>query len=286
MNKWILGARPRTLPAAIGPVLVGTALIRTTHHSINWLNAVMALAVSLFLQIAVNFSNDYSDGVRGTDGDRVGPTRLVASGLASPSSVKNAAIITYGLAALIGLELSYRTSLWLVLIGAFSIAAAWGYTGGTNPYGYRGFGELSVFVFFGLAATIGSYFVQSEKVSWASIALAIPMGCLSCAILSVNNLRDRPKDEVAGKLTVAVRVGDKRARFILVSLLITAHIFSASLAWVTPWALLTLALLPLSLLITREVFSGVSGAGLIPLLGKIARLQMLFSLVLALALSI
>ena len=194
MNKWILGARPRTLPAAIGPVVVGTALIRTTHHSINWLNAAMALVVSLFLQIGVNFSNDYSDGVRGTDGDRVGPTRLVASGLASPRSVKNAAIITYGLAALIGLELSYRTSLWLILVGAIAIISAWGYTGGKNPYGYRGFGELSVFIFFGLAATIGSYFVQSEKVTWSSIALAIPMGCLSCAILSVNNLRDRPKD--------------------------------------------------------------------------------------------
>ncbi len=285
MNKWILGARPRTLPAAIGPVVVGTALIRTTHHSINWLNAAMALVVSLFLQIGVNFSNDYSDGVRGTDGDRVGPTRLVASGLASPRSVKNAAIITYGLAALIGLELSYRTSLWLILVGAIAIISAWGYTGGKNPYGYRGFGELSVFIFFGLAATIGSYFVQSEKVTWSSIALAIPMGCLSCAILSINNLRDRPKDEVAGKMTIAVRVGDQRARYILIALLITAHIFGASLTWLTPWALITLALLPLSLLISREVLTEVSGAGLIPLLGKIARLQMLFSLCLALALS-
>jgi 1,4-dihydroxy-2-naphthoate octaprenyltransferase len=279
-----MGARPRTLPAAIAPVVVGTALLRTDNQSINWLNALMALSVSLLLQIGVNYSNDYSDGVRGTDSDRVGPIRLVASGMASAKSVKNAAFNTFGLAAIIGLELAYRTSLWLILVGAISILAAWGYTGGKTPYGYRGLGEISVFIFFGLAATMGSYFVQSEKVTWASLAIAIPMGALSCAILAVNNLRDRPKDEVVGKKTLAVRLGDRNARKMLISLLLLAHFCAVLLALLTPWALITLLLLPLTFSISREILSGVSGAGLIPLLGKIARLQMIFSVGIAVAL--
>ena len=284
MKKWIMGARPRTLPAAIAPVVVGTALIRTDNQSVNWLNALMALSVSLLLQIGVNYSNDYSDGVRGTDADRVGPIRLVASGMASAKAVKNAAFNAFGLAAIIGLELAYRTSLWLVLVGALSILAAWGYTGGKTPYGYRGLGEISVFIFFGLAATIGSYYVQSEKITWASFALAIPMGALSCAILAVNNLRDRPKDELVGKKTLAVRLGDRNARFMLISLLLIAHLFAALLGLVAPWTLTTLLFLPLTISISREILTGISGVALIPLLGKIARLQLIFAVGIALAL--
>src|ERR1019366_3380172 len=174
MNKWIAGARPRTLPAAIAPVLVGTALIRRDHHSINYLSALLALAVSLLLQVAVNYSNDYSDGVRGTDNNRVGPIRLVASGLAGARSVKRAAIICFALASVLGIILAARSSWWLILAGALSILAAWTYTGGSKPYGYLGYGEISVFLFFGLVATIGSYFVQAHRITWQAILVSLP----------------------------------------------------------------------------------------------------------------
>ena len=182
MNKWVLGARVRTLPAAVAPVLVGTSLA----SEIKLINAVLALVVALALQIAVNFANDYSDGVRGTDTNRVGPTRLVASELATPASVKIASLLSFLVAAIAGTLLSFNTSLWLIAVGAVSILAAWGYTGGKRPYGYLGFGELSVFIFFGLVATVGSYYVQVEQISWNAVLLALPMGCLS-AFISFNS---------------------------------------------------------------------------------------------------
>jgi 1,4-dihydroxy-2-naphthoate octaprenyltransferase len=168
MNKWIIGARVRTLPAAIAPVLVGTVYA----NSINWINAALALIVSLFLQIAVNYANDYSDGVRGSDTNRVGPIRLVASGLASAKSVKNASLLSFAIAAISGVFLAINVSYWLVAIGAISIWAAWGYTGGKKPYGYFGFGEFSVLVFCGLVATIGSYDVQTQQINWQIILLS------------------------------------------------------------------------------------------------------------------
>jgi 1,4-dihydroxy-2-naphthoate octaprenyltransferase len=281
MNKWVLGARPRTLPAAIAPVVVASAL---AGSDFNWFRAVLALKVAVWLQIGVNFANDYSDGIKGTDDDRVGPIRLVASGIATSKSVKRAAFISFAIACIAGAWLALLTSPLLIVIGAISIAGAWGYTGGKNPYGYKGLGDISVFIFFGVIATVGTFYVQTETITGLSFIVSIPMGALSCAILAVNNLRDRPKDQLAGKLTVAVRVGDINARYMYVSLLVVAHI--AAIATLIPTALLTLLLLPMSISISRQVLSGVSGKDLIPVLGRTGKLQLLFSIVFALALAI
>jgi 1,4-dihydroxy-2-naphthoate octaprenyltransferase len=281
MNKWILGARPRTLPAAIAPVVVASAL---AGPDFNWFRAALALKVGVWLQIGVNYANDYSDGVKGTDEIRVGPTRLVASGLASAKSVKNAAFISFAIASIAGVWLSLLTSPLLILIGILAIAAAWGYTGGKNPYGYSGLGELSVFTFFGLVATMGTYYAQTEKITLNSFIIAIPMGALSCAILAVNNIRDRAQDELVGKRTLAVRLGDAKARRIFVALLVTAHV--AAVATLVPTALLTLVVAPMSYSISKLVLSGVTGKDLIPVLGRTGKLQLMFAIVFALALAI
>jgi 1,4-dihydroxy-2-naphthoate octaprenyltransferase len=281
MNKWILGARPRTLPAAIAPVLVAVALV---GNDINWLRAFLALKVAVWLQIGVNFANDYSDGVKGTDADRVGPIRLVASGIATARSVKFAAFISFAIASMAGTWLALLTSPLLILVGIFSIAAAWGYTGGKNPYGYRGLGELSVFLFFGVIATMGTYYAQTEELTLLSFIVSIPMGALSCAILSINNLRDRPKDQLVGKQTVAVRIGDRKARLLYVGLLVFAHV--AAVATLIPTTLLTLLALPMSFLISRQVLSGISGKDLIPVLGRTGKLQMFFAILFAIGLGI
>ena len=281
MNKWILGARPRTLPAAIAPVVVATALV---GPDFNLLRAALALKVAVWLQIGVNFANDYSDGVKGTDADRVGPIRLVASGMATAKSVKAAAFISFAIASIAGAWLALLTSPLLIAVGVLSIAAAWGYTGGKNPYGYKGLGELSVFLFFGVIATMGTYYALTEELTLLSLIVSIPMGALSCAILAINNLRDRPKDALVGKLTVAVRIGDRNARLMFVSLLLVAHL--AVIATLIPTTLLTLLALPMSISISRQVLSGISGKELIPLLGKTGKLQMLFSILLAVGLGI
>ena len=281
MNKWILGARPRTLAAAIAPVLVALALVES---DIDWLRALLALKVAVWLQIGVNFANDYSDGVKGTDSDRVGPVRLVASGMATAKSVKYAAFISFAIASIAGTWLAILTSPVLILVGVISIAAAWGYTGGKNPYGYRGLGELSVFLFFGVIATMGTYYAQTEAITFLSFIVSIPMGALSCAILAVNNLRDRPKDQLAGKLTVAVRIGDRKARLMYVGLLLLAHI--AAIATLIPSTLITLLALPMSYSISRQVLSGISGKDLIPVLGKTGKLQMIFAILFATGLGI
>ena len=281
MNKWILGARPRTLPAAIAPVVAATALVGADF---NWFRAALALKVAVWLQIGVNFANDYSDGVKGTDADRVGPTRLVASGMATASAVKVAALVSFAIASIAGAWLALLTSPWLILIGVVSIAAAWGYTGGKNPYGYKGLGDLSVFLFFGVVATMGTYYAQTEKITLLSFIVSIPMGALSCAILAINNLRDRPKDALVGKLTVAVRIGDRNARLMYVALLALAHL--AAIATLIPTALLTVLALPMSISISRQVLSGISGKELIPVLGRTGKLQMVFSTLLAIGLGI
>jgi 1,4-dihydroxy-2-naphthoate octaprenyltransferase len=287
IKKWVLGARPRTLPAAIAPVVVGTTLIRAhgrgVDRHLHWINAVLALAVSLLLQIAVNYANDYSDGIRGTDEVRVGPIRLVASGVATARAVKSAALITFALAAACGAILAARTSWWIILVGALAIVAAWTYTGTAKPYGYMGFGEISVFTFFGVVATMGSYFAQSQALTARAFLVSLPMGALSCAILSINNLRDRPKDQLVGKRTLAVRLGDKRARLLFVGLILLAHVASILAVVITPWTLISLALIPGSVSVSRAVLMGASGRELIPLLGKTGRLQMLFALCLAIA---
>lgn len=285
-KKWIAGARPRTLPAAIAPVLVGTCLMHHDKRPINLLNAVASLMVSLLLQIAVNYSNDYSDGIRGADESRVGPVRLVASGLATATRVKTAAYVSFSLASVSGLFLSSRTSWWLIAIGVVCIVAAWTYTGGARPYGYIGFGEISVFIFFGVVATVGSYFVQSQKITWQSVLLSIPMGALSCAILSVNNLRDLPKDALVNKKTLAVRVGDKNARRMFVALIILAHLAAILSSLITPWSLLTIIFIPSSTKISRAVIQGSQGAALIPILGRVGKLQLSIAAVMAISLLI
>jgi 1,4-dihydroxy-2-naphthoate octaprenyltransferase len=281
MNKWVLGARPRTLPAAIAPVVVASAL---AGSDFNWFRAALALKVGVWLQIGVNFANDYSDGVKGTDENRIGPTRLVASGLASAKAVKNAAFISFAIASVAGLWLSLLTSPLLILIGILAIAAAWGYTGGKNPYGYSGLGEVSVFTFFGLVATMGTYYALTEKVTVLSFIVAIPMGALSCAILAVNNIRDRAQDELVGKKTLAVRLGDVKARRMFVALLVLAHV--AAVATLIPTALLTLLVAPMSYSISKLVLSGVCGKDLITVLGRTGKLQLMFAIVFALALAI
>lgn len=279
MNKWVVGARPRTLPAAIAPVLVATTL---AGSNADFAMAGLALVVSLALQVGVNYANDYSDGIKGTDDNRIGPTRLVASGLASAKSVKQAAFISFAVAAAVGLVLAYSTSLWLVAVGAAAIFAAWTYTGSKRPYGYLGLGEISVFLFFGLVATMGSYYVQTQEITWQSFVVAIPMGCLACAILAINNLRDRAQDELVDKRTLAVRLGDSRARKLFIALLLLAHI--SALAVPGENTLITLVLVPQTFMIANQVRSGATGPALIPLLGKTGELQLFFAVLLALAL--
>ena len=279
MNKWVAGARPKTLPAAIAPVAVGTALAGTDFDLIL---ALLALLVSLSLQVGVNYANDYSDGVKGTDDNHIGPMRLVASGAAPAHQVKIAAYLALGYGSIFGLILALQTSLWLVAIGALAIAAAWGYTGGKNPYGYFGFGELSVFVFFGLVATMGTYYAQTGELTLNSLLVAIPMGSLSCALLAINNLRDRAADELVGKRTLAVRLGDASARRAFIALLLIAHI--SVLFLMKPWALLTLLLLPMTFSLIKAIRAGAQGAQLIPLLGKTGKLQLRFAILLSLGL--
>ena len=282
MNKWILGARIKTLPAAIAPVIVGTSLA----DQIKVINALLALIVSLSLQIAVNYANDFSDGVRGTDTNRIGPTRLVASNLATASSVKNASFISFFVAIIAGTLLAFNTSVWLIAVGLISILAAWGYTGGKKPYGYLGFGEVVVFIFFGIVATVGSYYVQVEQISSSALLLSIPMGSLSCAILVINNLRDLNQDKLVSKRTMAVKLGDANTRIFYLLLLVLAQVSAAAAASINNYALLTLLWLPLTYSAANQVLKGASGKELITILGKTSRLQFLLALTLAISLSI
>ena len=282
MNKWILGARIKTLPAAIAPVIVGTSLA----DQIKVINALLALIVSLSLQIAVNYANDFSDGVRGTDTNRVGPTRLVASKLATASSVKNASFISFFVAIIAGTLLAFNTSIWLIAVGLISILAAWGYTGGKKPYGYLGFGEVVVFIFFGIVATVGSYYVQVEQISSNALLLSIPMGSLSCAILVINNLRDLNQDKLVSKRTMAVKLGDANTRIFYLLLLVLAQVSAAAAASINNYALLTLLWLPLTYSAANQVLRGASGNKLIIILGKTSRLQLLLAVTLAVSLSI
>lgn len=274
MNKWVIGARPRTLPAAVAPVLVATAL---AGSGASFLPALLALIVSLSLQVGVNYANDYSDGIRGTDANRVGPTRITASGLATPASVKTAAFIAFGVGAVAGLGLAVMTSWWLIAVGVASILAAWGYTGGKNPYGYIGLGELFVFIFFGVVATVGTFYVQTEIITLDSILASIPMGTFACALLAINNIRDRALDAPAGKKTLAVRLGDRKARYFFASLIALGYV--AALAIGSIWILLTLLTAPVALGLVRGVLGDVQGRELIPYLAKTGKLQLLFAIV-------
>lgn len=279
--KWVLGARPKTLPAAIAPIMVASALAGS-HFSL--IPALLALLVSLALQVGVNYANDYSDGVRGTDENRIGPLRITASGLAKPSEVKRAAFLAFGFAALCGLILALMTSWLLILIGLLSIAAAWGYTGGKNPYGYNGLGELSVFIFFGVVATVGTYYVQTQQLTLNAFIASIPVGALACALLAANNIRDRAQDALVGKRTVAVRLGDRNSRIAFALILASAHIAAISIG--RPGTLLTLLVAPLSISIARAVMGPLQGTALIPFIAKTGKLQLIFSLTLSIGLLI
>jgi len=281
LNEWVGGARPRTLPAAIAPVLVGTSLAGV---SFNLVRALLALIVSLSLQIAVNFANDFSDGIKGIDEDRIGPIRLVGQKLATPKAVKRAAYLFFFIAGVAGLILAIQTSIWLIAVGAVAILAAWTYTGGPKPYGYSALGEVSVFIFFGVVATAGSYFVQSQKITFASLVLSVPIGALACAILGLNNLRDLAKDEVAKKRTLAVILGDRKSRIFYVLLLMLAHLSALLATFASPYILFTIVLLPVSGRLSRNVLDGATGKALIPLLGNTGKLQIGFAFFISIAL--
>ena len=284
--QWREGARPRTLPAAVAPVLVGTGAAGFADGFVWW-KALLALVVSLALQVGVNYANDYSDGIRGTDDDRVGPFRLVGSGAAAPAAVKRAAFAAFGVAAVVGLVLAATTSWWLLLVGAASIAAAWLYTGGPRPYGYAGLGELFVFVFFGLVAVCGTTFVQVERITALSIAVAVPVGFLACAILVANNLRDIPTDTESGKRTLAVRLGDHATRVLYAALLLGAFLVAVVVGVVAAhWAFIVLAAVPLAVSPLRAVRTGARGRDLIAVLKDTGKLQLGFAVLLSVGLAL
>jgi len=276
MNRWIIGARPRTLPAAVVPVAIGAACGVGLDDELAWWRAGLALVVSLALQVGVNYANDYSDGVRGTDDVRVGPARLVASGLAPASMVKRAAFAAFGIAAIAGLVIAVTTSLWLLVVGVAAIAAGWFYTGGSRPYGYMGLGEVFVFVFFGLVATVGTTYAAIEQITWLSVVMGSAAGALACALLVINNLRDIPTDREVGKRTLAVRLGDHRTRRFYVGLLVLAFAMVVTAAFDRTWVVLALLSVPLAAAPSKRVLGGATGSDLIPVLGETGRLQLVF----------
>ncbi len=277
-SDWIAGARPRTLPAAVAPVVAGTAVALHADAAVWW-KALLALVVSLALQVAVNYANDYSDGIRGTDDDRVGPMRLVGSGRATPATVKRAAFAAFGVAGVAGLALAATTAWWLVAVGAVCVLAAWFYTGGDEPYGYLGLGEVMVFVFFGLVAVIGTTFVQTGTFELPALYAGTGIGALACAILVVNNLRDIPTDRVAGKRTLAVRLGEERTRGLYALLVLAAAAAVVAVAVSTTWlALLGLAFLVPLVPALRTVLGGAAGPALVPVLQQTGVAEMVWAL--------
>jgi 1,4-dihydroxy-2-naphthoate octaprenyltransferase len=279
-EQWIAGARPKTLPAAIAPVLVGTAF---AGYNTTVLHTLLALIVALALQVGVNYANDYSDGIKGTDAHRIGPMRLVGSGAATAKDVKKAAFISFAIAAIAGLILASRTSWLLIILGAICILAAWTYTGGPKPYGYQALGEVSVFIFFGVVATVGTYYVQTESISREVLLASFAMGALACAILVLNNLRDLENDKNADKKTLAVVMGDQGTRDLYKWLMFFALAMSVALTFFSFFYLLALLSLPLVSKSVRAVNSGASGTTLIDLLAKTGRIQIIYALALSFA---
>jgi 1,4-dihydroxy-2-naphthoate polyprenyltransferase len=275
-GQWLEGARPRTLPAAVSPVLAGTGIAAFEHHLVWW-KAALALLVSLALQVGVNYANDYSDGIRGTDEGRVGPLRLVGSGVAAPGAVRVAAFAAFGVAMLAGLVLAATTSWWLLVVGALAVVAAWFYTGGSRPYGYRALGEVMVFVFFGLVAVLGTTYVQTRSLPLAGWYAAVGVGALACAILVANNLRDIPTDTASGKRTLAVALGEERSRYLYALLVAAAAVALVAVVLSTS----RLALLGVAFLVpvvpgTRMVLEGASGRDLVPVLARTGTAELLW----------
>lgn len=287
---WVQGARPRTLPAAVVPVAVGTAVVWGGGDAVIWWRAVAALVVALALQVATNYANDYSDGVRGTDADehRVGPVRLVGQGLAPPRHVKLAAMASFGVAGLAGLALAVAVGWELLVVGAAAIAAGWFYTGGPRPYGYAGLGEAFVFVFFGVVATVGSAYVHTHTVDGLGLAISVPVGFLATALLVINNLRDIPGDSQVGKNTLAVRLGDRRTRYLYVGLVIGGPLLAAvaSFACGRPWGAISILAVVAALGPVRSVLRGDKGRDLIAVLGATGQAQLALGLLLTIGLAV
>jgi 1,4-dihydroxy-2-naphthoate octaprenyltransferase len=285
MNRWVAGARPRTLPASVIPVAVGTAVAVATGNAIWW-RAAAALVVSVAIQVGTNYANDYSDGKRGTDAVRVGPVRLVASGLASPKAVKAAAFLSFALAAAVGLVLASVAGWWLIGVGGACLAAGWLYTGGPRPYGYIGLGEVFVFVFFGLVATAGTAYVQVGRITGLAVLASVPVGLLAVALLVVNNLRDIPGDTTAAKFTLAVRMGAPATRILYVATLAGAFVCVPLIALVRPFALAALLAVPLAVPPARRVLAKEVGRGLVEVLIATGRLQLAFGFLAAVGIAL
>ncbi len=283
--QWIEGARPRTLPNAIAPVVAGTGAAGWLHAACWW-KALLAMVVAVAMIVGVNYANDYSDGIRGTDDVRAGPLRLVGSKVATPRSVLTAAVISLGIAGAAGLALAWLSAPWLILVGVICIAGAWLYTGGSKPYGYLGLGEVAVFVFFGLIAVLGTQYTQALRIDWVGAATAVAMGCMSSAVLVANNLRDIPTDKGSGKITLAVRLGDPRTRLLYQALLAVAFVLTLVLILATPWAAVGLVALPLAVRAAGPVRKGLGGKDLIPVLRDTGLTMLVWSAAVAVALVI
>jgi 1,4-dihydroxy-2-naphthoate polyprenyltransferase len=283
--EWVEGARPRTLPNAVAPVIAGTGAAAWLDAAVWW-RAVLALVVSLALIVGVNFANDYSDGIRGTDDVRAGPLRLVGSRAATPRAVLTAAVVSLAVGATAGLALAILTEPWLIAIGAACIAGAWLYTGGSKPYGYSGLGEVAVFVFFGLVAVLGTQYTQAMRIDWVGGALAVATGALSSAVLVANNLRDIPTDKESGKITLAVRLGDARTRLLYQLLVALAFVLTPVLMLATPWCAVGFVAAPLAVRAAKPVRSGLGGKDLIPVLRDTGLTMLVWSVAVALALAL
>jgi 1,4-dihydroxy-2-naphthoate octaprenyltransferase len=282
--QWVEGARPRTLPNAIAPVIAGTGAAAWLHAACWW-KALLALLVAMAMIVGVNYANDYSDGIRGTDDVRAGPLRLVGSRLAAPRAVLTAAVSSLGVAAVAGLVLAWFSAPWLIAVGAACIAGAWLYTGGAKPYGYLGLGEVAVFVFFGLVAVLGTQYTQALRVDWAGLAMAVAMGSLSSAVLVANNLRDIPTDIQSGKITLAVRLGDARTRLLYQALVGAAFVATLALMLATPWCAVGFVALPLAVRAAAPVRKGLGGKDLIPVLRDTGLTMLVLAVAVALALA-
>jgi 1,4-dihydroxy-2-naphthoate octaprenyltransferase len=283
--QWISGARPRTLPNAVAPVIAGTGAAAWLHSAVWW-KALLALAVAVALIVGVNYANDYSDGIRGTDDNRAGPVRLVGARLATPRSVLAAAVTSLAVGAAAGLALALLSAPWLIAVGAACIAGAWLYTGGSRPYGYAGFGEVAVFVFFGLVAVLGTQYTQALRVDWVGLVLAVSIGALSSAVLVANNLRDIPTDTESGKITLPVWLGDARTRVLYQALLASAGVMTLVLMLATPWCAVGLVATPLALRAARPVRSGRRGPELIPVLRDTGLVMLVWAIAVAAALAL
>lgn len=284
-RDWWQAARPHTWPNAFAPVIVGSGAAAYAG-GFSWWRAFLALIVAWALIVGVNYANDYSDGIRGTDEDRTGPTRLTGGRLAKPQHVKMAAFLAFGVAGVAGVALSLSSAWWLILVGALCIAGAWFYTGGTNPYGYQGLGEVAVFIFFGLVAVLGTEYTQSGSVSWIGLACAISIGAISSSVNLANNLRDIPTDTASGKITLAVRLGDRKTRYLYSALALTPFVMSLVMAAELLPLLLAILALPLALSGVVLALRGARGMELIPLIKTTGQAMLMWAVITAVVLAL